>query len=331
MFLNDLLSKMIFILFSLLIPVEVWAAVPVKPVEIRFEKEISVSTDSVVLGDVATIYAKSMKDFQVLSGLVISDFSGDRAEVRVPQGYLESRIREALPAGTEFQVRGPALVTFRREGSGSPFALFASELEKKARAEGKIPAWAEVSIEPLLGFDAIAGAKFSDLRLEPAAILNQWKGDLTFRAAKTGGADFSWLKVKVRWFAEVWQAGRGLGLLTKISPQDFVRARAEVTQLREEPVLASADIESLVGNARLRRSLVGGAPLVMAALEKAPDARTGQSLKVVFVSESGIRVSADGALLGSGAVGDEVRAKLRSSRKIVTGKLVSGGVMEVSL
>jgi flagella basal body P-ring formation protein FlgA len=71
--------------------------------------------------------------------------------------------------------------------------------------------------------------------------------------------------------------------------------------------------------------------LVAAALEKAPDAKPGQSLRVVFVSESGVRVSTEGALIGAGSIGNDVRVKLRTSRKVVTGKLVAGDLMEVSL
>jgi flagella basal body P-ring formation protein FlgA len=66
-------------------------------------------------------------------------------------------------------------------------------------------------------------------------------------------------------------------------------------------------------------------------VERRPDANPGQPLKVVFISESGIRVTADGALIGAGMIGTDAKAKLKTSRKIVSGRLVSGGTMEVSL
>ena len=116
-----------------------------------------------------------------------------------------------------------------------------------------------------------------------------------------------------------------------IGPQDFEKGRVEITALREDPILASEDLSVALASARARRSIQMSTPLTSAAIEKAPDAKPGQALKVVFVSESGIRVTTDGSLLGSGSVGNEVRAKLHSSRKTVTGKLVTGGMMEVSL
>lgn len=332
MLLNDFFVKIGLFLFSFLVPIEVWAAMPSKPVEIQLEREVRVSGDAVVLGDVATIYAKNIHHFQMLSGLVISNFNGDGSEIRIPQAYLESRVREVLPAGTDFAIHGPQLLSFRKENSKlNPFSIFAAEWEKKARKEGKIPAWVEVAMEPGIGFEQIAPFKFSDLKIEPAAILNQWKGDLTFRITPPGAKDFSWVKLRVKWFAEVWQAKRNIGILSQVSPEDFSKARLEITDLREDPLLATEDISNAVGISRTRRSLPSGSALVVSALEKMPDAKFGQPLKVVFVSESGIRVSADGALMGAGSIGGEVKAKLRTSKKIVTGKLVSGGLMEVTL
>jgi flagella basal body P-ring formation protein FlgA len=321
--------KLLFVLFSFLLPIEVWSGVPTKPVEVRLEQEVTVSGDTVVLGDVATIYAKSMRDFQALSELTLSKI-GESGELRLPQGYLENRIREVLPAGTEFRLHAPQQVTFRLNRIGTSTDEFVAEISRRGRAEGKIPEWAEVQVEPIGGFDQLKLWKLSESRIEPAAVTNRWKGETAFKISQAG-KDLIWVKVKIRWFADAWVAKRSIGILSNLQAADFVKARVEVTDSREDPILASEDIEAAIRQARARRSLAGGAALVAAAIEKSPDAKPGQNLKVVFVSESGVRVSTEGALLGAGSIGGEVRAKLRSSRKVVTGKLVAGDLMEVSL
>jgi flagella basal body P-ring formation protein FlgA len=321
--------KLLFVLFSFLLPIEVWSGVPTKPVEVRLEQEVNVSGDTVVLGDVATIYAKSMRDFQALSELTLSKI-GESGELRLPQGYLENRIREVLPAGTEFRLHAPQQVTFRLNRIGTSTDEFVAEISRRGRAEGKIPEWAEVQVEPIGGFDQLKLWKLSESRIEPAAVTTRWKGETAFKISQAG-KDLIWVKVKIRWFADAWVAKRSIGILSNLQAADFVKARVEVTDSREDPILASEDIEAAIRQARARRSLAGGAALVAAAIEKSPDAKPGQNLKVVFVSESGVRVSTEGALLGAGSIGGEVRAKLRSSRKVVTGKLVAGDLMEVSL
>jgi flagella basal body P-ring formation protein FlgA len=248
----------------------------------------------------------------------------------LPQGYLGNRIREVLPAGTEFRLHAPQQVTFRLNRIGTSTDEFVAEISRRGRAEGKIPEWAEVQVEPIGGFDQLKLWKLSESRIEPAAVTTRWKGETAFKISQAG-KDLIWVKVKIRWFADAWVAKRSIGILSNLQAADFVKARVEVTDSREDPLLASEDIEAAVRQARARRSLAGGAALVAAAIEKSPDAKPGQNLKVVFVSESGVRVSTEGALLGAGSIGGEVRAKLRSSRKVVTGKLVAGDLMEVSL
>jgi flagella basal body P-ring formation protein FlgA len=320
--------KVLFVLFCFFTPLEVWAGLPTKAVEVRLSPEVVVSGENVVLGDVATIYAKNMRDFRALSDLNLSKV-GETGELKLPQGYLEARIREALPAGTDFRLHAPGVVTFRLNRLGLSTAEFAEEVARRGRAEGKIPEWAEVEVEPVNGFDQLKLWRLSEARIDPAAEMARWKGELAFKISR--GSELTWVKVRVRWFAKAWTAKRNIGLLSSLSPADFTATRVELTNSREDPLLAEEDLAAAVGSARARRSLAAGTPLSLAALERAPDARPGQALRVVFISESGVRVSAEGALVGAGSIGSEARAKLRSSRKVVTGKLVAGNLMEVSL
>lgn len=330
-------SRNLFFLFCVfLMPIEVWAApgLPTKDIEIRLDSVVPVSGEKIVLGDVATIYAKSMHDFRQLSDLVISQISEDQAELRLPQNYLARRIQEVLPAGVDFSLHAPQEVVFQLKRIGISPVDIAAEVERLAKAGAKIPAGVETEIEIASGADQLKLYKPGSVRIEPSAEMAQWKGELAFKAVPTTpGQPLAWLRVKVRWFGNVWVAKQTTNINQNIEALAFTQERRELTGLREEifPAQTIEELTTRLGTARARRTINSNTVLTSAMVERRPDAGPGQSLKVIFVSENGIRVSADGALVGSGTIGGDVKAKLRSSRKIVSGKLISGGVMEVSL
>jgi flagella basal body P-ring formation protein FlgA len=304
---------------------------PTKAVEIHLEPEISVGGEQVLLGDVATIYAKSMSDFRALSELPISRIPDDQKEVRLPATYLEARVRAALPPGVEFSLRAPKEITFRLERLGIGAKEIAAEISRLGRSAGKIPEGVEAEIQPLSGLDQLAAHKLADTKIEAVAELKHWKGDMSFRLSRKSG-DPVWLKVKLRWFQNAWVAKRGILFTESPDPSMFEAGKVETTALREEPLGGSAeDLARFLRNARIKRQISANSPLLASMLDRKPDAAVGSALRVVFVSESGVRVTADGSLLSPGLIGADVKARLRSSKKVVTGKLVSQGLVEVSL
>lgn len=325
MCLNNFWKKALVVAYACLMPIEVWAVV-----EVRLAAEITARHESVSLGEVATISGASQKDFTALSNLMISQFPAGQSEMHLPASYLSRRIQEALSPGEELRLSAPNQILFRLQAEGIKAEELAGAISRLAHEEGKIPDWVEARVEILSGLDALKELKLADVRVEPAAQSSQWKGEQSFKVSEAEGA-LHWVRAKVRWFGHVWAAKRDLGIAQNPSAADFTISRLELTNEREEAVGATDSLEALLRGARFRRGIRAGAPLLKAALERKPDARPGQVLKVVFVSENGIRVSADGALLGAGAVGDEVKARLKSSRKVVVGKLVESGVVEVSL
>jgi flagella basal body P-ring formation protein FlgA len=333
-----LLSRLnfLFLLFVFMMPLDSWAfaPTPTKDIEVRLEASVPVSSQRIVLGDVATIYAKSMRDFRELSELVISQIPEDQAELRLPQNYLERRIKEVLPTGTEFALHAPSEIVFKLQRIGITPVDFAAEVERMAKAGAKFPQGIETEIEVISGADQLKLFKPDSVRIEAAAQMNQWKGELAFKAVdKNNDQQIAWVKLKVRWFANVWVAKKSVTITQPLDAASFTQERREITALREE-LLTADGLEELTGKlnaARAHRSIAQNAVLTASMVERKPDATPGQLLKVIFVSESGIRVSADGALIGSSSIGSDARAKLKTSKKTVTGKLVSSGVMEVSL
>lgn len=336
MFSNSKFALITIILLSALLPLAAFSAgvVPVKAVEIHLDSDVKVGGDQVVLGDVATIYARSLQHFKALSGLVISRIPDDKQEVRLPGSYLEARVRAALPPGTEFALRAPSEIVFRLERVGLGTQELAAEISRLGRAAGKIPGGTEAEVIPLVGLEHLAGWKLSSTRIEPQAEMQRWKGDVSFKLTRTDNpsAPPVWVRTKVRWFQQAWVAKRSLPPGAPMDSSHFSLGRVETTALREEPIAVPAEeLGALLSSSRLKRLLSAENALVPSLLDRKPDAMPGSSLRVVFISESGVRVSADGALLAPATIGNDVKARLRSSKKIVTGKLVSQGLVEVSL
>lgn len=327
MCLSKFLRKFLIVAYACFVPIEVWAAV-----EVRLGAEITAAGPSVTLGEVATISGADAKDFAALSALMITQFPAGQTEMHLPASYLSRRIQETLSTGTELRLSAPSQILLRLRAEGIRGEELAEVISRRAHEEGKIPDWVESRVEIVSGLDSLRDLKVADVTVEPAGILPRWKGEISFRVSEKENTNAAhWVKARVRWFGHVWAAKRDLGLSQAPSLADFEIARVDLTNEREEAVGATESLDTLLAGARYRRAIRSGAPLLKAALERKPDARTGQELKVIFVSQNGIRVTADGSLLGAGAVGDEVKARLKSSRKVVVGKLVSNGVVEVTL
>lgn len=326
------------IVFAALMPLTAFSAssvIPTKPVEIHMDAEVKVAGEQVVLGDVATIYARSLSDFKALSGLVISRIPDDKQEVKLPSSYLDARVRAALPPGMDFALRAPKEVVFRLERLGLGSQEIAAEISRLGRVAGKIPENVEVEVQPLSGMEQLAGYKLATTRIDPGSEMKFWRGDMSFKLTKADGTGNSapiWVRAKLRWFQQAWVASRNLMFTENPDPSQFSLGKVETTSMREDPVTGtSEELSQFLRNARIKRQIAANSPLLPSMLDRKPDAAAGSLLRVVFISESGVRVSADGALISPGSIGSDVKARLRSSKKIITGKLVSQGMVEVSL
>ncbi len=336
MFSNSKIALITLIILSAMLPLAAFSAgvLPEKSVEIHLDPEVKVGSDELVLGDVATIYARSLAHFRALSALVLSRIPEDKEELRLPVSYLEARVRAVLPAEVDFALRAPSDIVFRRERIGLTGQELVAEISRLGRIAGKIPEYVETEIVPITGLEHLSGWKLASTSIEPQAEMQRWKGDVSFKLTRveSGKPEAVWVRTKVRWFQKAWVANRSLSPGMLLSSAQFKEKRVETTSLREEPVSVPPEkLGELLVSSRLRRSVVAENALLPSMLDRKPDAMPGKSLRVVFVSESGVRVSADGALVSPGSIGNDVKARLRTSKKIVTGKLVSQGMVEVSL
>jgi flagella basal body P-ring formation protein FlgA len=305
-----------------------------RDIEIHFQKRTAVNGDRVVLGDVATIYAKSLKNFEKLASLVIGQMPSESNDLSVPSEYVRIRVDEAL-GGMKLSVKinAPDLIEFYKMKVESKSEHLAKEIQRQAIEFKKIPAGIELISEISTNVD-LQKLNLDDYRLEPAAENREWRGHLVFRLSpKSGMGDSYWINTRLRWFMNSWVAKTTIPFFKDIDAGAFEPGKVEVTQMTEIPIAAGepSELERLVKETRAKRSLRPGMALTASMLDRKPDIKSGQKLKVVFIAESGVRVATDGVVMNDGVVGDSIKARLKTSKKIVSGKLVSPEVVEVSL
>jgi len=133
------------------------------------------------------------------------------------------------------------------------------------------------------------------------------------------------VRMKISKFADVLVASDQIGRNDLLSKQKFELKRTDVTSLREQPVISTADIKGM----RAKRNLRVGNVLTMGAIEPVPDIDVGGEVTIVFTGNWGT-ITAPGESMESGVVGTRVRVKNLASGKIILATVTSGKLVEVN-
>jgi flagella basal body P-ring formation protein FlgA len=88
----------------------------------------------------------------------------------------------------------------------------------------------------------------------------------------------------------------------------------------------SSDITKL----QARQTLIEGQPLLSSAVERVPDVRRGDFVRVKIVS-NGLTLSAQATASEPGYLNGPVRVLTAQTKRELSGKLISSGVVEVKL
>jgi flagella basal body P-ring formation protein FlgA len=133
------------------------------------------------------------------------------------------------------------------------------------------------------------------------------------------------VRMRIRRFAEVLVAADKIKRHETLGEQQFELKRTDVTSLREQPVISTAE---LVGQ-RAKRNLRMGSILTTGAMEPVPDIEVGGEVTIVFTDDWGT-ITVSGRALETGWVGSRVRVKNLTSGKVVVGTVVPGKSVEVN-
>ncbi|MCO5142371.1 MAG: flagellar basal body P-ring formation chaperone FlgA [Oligoflexia bacterium] len=301
-------------------------------VEVRLHKEVSINSKQIYLGDIGTVYSNRFDDFSKLSKLLIATVPSDQSSFQIPKGYLEQRIRSEVSSNVDMVLDIPESVIVKLAGIESIYPQVQQRILELVHKNN--PANIKFTVEPANKSYQI-DKELSLVSVDPVVKKSQLKGLEKFKIIvkqKDGSLKTLWVDFNIRWAAEVYVANENIRLGSKISEENFSTEMRDITEEKYIPILKSeVSVSDLFLKAKLTKSIRKGDPLASQNMDKIPDLKIGERLKVIFISDSGLQVSTEGVLLSNASIGDQARVKLKTTRRTIVGKVVDKGLMEVSL
>lgn len=127
----------------------------------------------------------------------------------------------------------------------------------------------------------------------------------------------SQVRMRIRKFATVLITTDRLKRHTELTSSNTTVERVEVTNLRSKPYLSA---EETIGY-RLKGAVKQQIPLTSSMLQKIPDIASGRMTTIVYLG-SVFKITADGVALQPGSVGDFIRVKNKTSKKIIVARVI---------
>ncbi|MCK4605880.1 MAG: flagellar basal body P-ring formation protein FlgA [candidate division Zixibacteria bacterium] len=109
-----------------------------------------------------------------------------------------------------------------------------------------------------------------------------------------------------------------------LGPDKLTLKEMDVTTLREKPMTSATSLSDM----RARRNLRRGDILTSGDIEPIPDLESGRDVTIVY-SSGMCRITAEGRTLQSGAAGEYVKVKNKTSGKIIIARVVDGTAVAV--
>lgn len=282
-------------------------------------------TDPVVrLGDIATLRGFSADERATYAAIELGRAPAVGLGQFMPRAYLEARIREGgLPAAARLRI--PRRV----------------EIQRKARtiAGGELRQMVRAAIQRRLPHDpadvaAIDVPALADLKVPDGAKLSvEFDAGEGFRGpvvaelvVRDGGETQRTRRISAR--VDVWQTVFGVAEPLrrghKLTAADLVELRVAHSTLPRDVVLQAAAVEG----ALLRRTVQPGEPIREAWLQVPPLVERGDRVRMT-AGRGRVRLTARGEALADGARGAFVRVRNLDSKKVVSGRVVGPGEVEM--
>ena len=321
------MKQIIFIVTCVLCAIDGGAfadSVQARPLTIVGRSDATVTTPYFSLGDIAAITSSRIIDDEAVIGL---------KKIRIDASPAPGKT-SALPAMTVIEKLRDAGVDLNNVGYTFPRMIV---VRRASRA---------------LGLDEIKGAIDSFVRLSKQDVevkditlpqdLQVAPGDLTLsaiaaRPSTTGQMTYSLeakingenprhfdVNASVNEWRDVPIAKRALGKGELIRTDDLTRARLNISALPRDALLVDEQVVGL----EVHSPIGFGEPFRKNSLNIPPLVAKGS--RVTMVVKNGIlEVTAKGVSLDEGIAGDSIRIQNDSSKKVIVGKIVGEGLVEV--
>ena len=213
--------------------------------------------------------------------------------------------RELSVAEIQAKVMASATAKFAEEGTGVGVAAL------KAQAPIYVPlndesAWDVILPEPMLEHAAVRVVSTAE-----------------------GSQVLGWIQVTLKLESEVYVAKKIIRPNDVLIPQDFEIRKTNIlaAQTSGQALFRKGQFPDAV---RAKLTILPGALLTAAAVERVPSVHLGDTVTLILRSDN-LRISTKGVIQGTAAIGDMVTVQLSRYNRTFRGRLIEGRLVEVWL
>jgi len=290
------------------------------------KKEATVTTSQIRLSDIASVSSANSEDDEAV--IALKKIIVERSPSPGKQSSLSGlQIVETLKANqVSFEnvgYRFPNTITVSRA------ARTLSEPELEAVVMDAISRLGrDISLKTLLVKDAVAVPPGEiQLEVEPFDTSNPRRLGFNGRAISLDGSDSRFtIEAEIDEWRDVPVAKRPISKGQIVMPEDVMRARLNLAAIARD---AEREENSIVGM-QATRNIGYGEVFSTNKLFSPPLINAGSRVNMICRGNS-FEATASGMALDAGALGQKIRVRNEASKKIVTGVIVSGELVEVKL
>lgn len=293
-------------------------------IRVEGRKAITVSQDKVSLGDLAEISSPDSKDDETVIAL-------KKIEIVPSPVHGQETLLEAARVLEQIKAKGvnlsdityvlPRMITISRASRVIALAEVDNAVREAIKQTNR-----EINIKSINYSGSMhISPKVESIRAVPFVTGKSGQMGFTIHAESNNEVvqKFDVIAQVDEW-AEMPVAGRTLARGSKINPADVVMARLNITNMPGDSALS---MDEIVGQ-EVNTEIVYGETFRRAKLTTPPVINSGS--KVIMVYRSGaLEASATGTALEAGALGQEIRVRNENSKKIVSGRVLEAGTVEV--
>ena len=134
------------------------------------------------------------------------------------------------------------------------------------------------------------------------------------------------VSLDIRVSADLLVPVRNIGRHELLEPDMFTLKRFDITKQNERML---SDFDYLAG-CRARQNMSAGMYVPLSRIERIPDIENGSPIAIVG-SSSLFEIKVKGVAMQNGNIGDRIRVKNIDSRKILVGRVIGPGTVEIAL
>lgn len=301
-----------------------WASPALAAPTIEVVKTATVSGPTIEIGEIARLRGFSKARAAEIAAITVGKSPAVGLGQYMPRAYLEGRIRDG---GVENTVR--LVLPLRVELSRKSKTIKGAQVEARIRAtlDEAMPHApediAQIRVPHIADIKAPSGADIS-IKLKPR---EDFVGDVMVDVLVTDeGTQIRSRRVSVvvDLFVDTYGVSQEVRRGYRLTTADLVALRIPRSRIPKDAISRPEFVEG----ALVRRDIKPGEPIRDAFLQVPPMVERGQRVRMI-ARRGSVSISSMGEAMGNGARGAMIRVRNLQSRKIVGGRVIRPGVVEM--